>query len=114
MTKIPNLYRLMYENKITQKQLAESIGASQSNVSDWLNGKTLPSAEKLVAIADFFNVTVDYLLGRSDSRTPAAETAQPLTDDVRGGLINHLNQLTESELVELDHFVGYLLYRRKL
>ena len=114
MTKIPNLYRLMYENKITQKQLAESIGASQSNVSDWLNGKTLPSAEKLVAIADFFNVTVDYLLGRSDSRTPAAETAQPLTDDVRGGLTNHLNQLTESELVELDHFVGYLLYRRKL
>ena len=86
MTKIPNLYRLMYENKITQKQLAESIGASQSNVSDWLNGKTLPSAEKLVAIADFFNVTVDYLLGR----TPPISSAPTLSD-------------TEQELVELFH-----------
>lgn len=84
MSKIPNLYRLMYEYKITQKQLAESIGASQSNVSDWLNGKTLPSADKLVALADFFDVTIDYLFGR----TPPISSAPTLSD-------------TEQELVEL-------------
>lgn len=114
MTKIPNLYRLMYENKITQKQLAESIGASQSNVSDWLNGKTLPSAEKLVAIADFFNVTVDYLLGRTDEITPAEDAATPLTDSVRGKFYDELNQLSESDLGELLVFAQFLRYKHGL
>lgn len=114
MSKIPNLYRLMYEYKITQKQLAESIGASQSNVSDWLNGKTLPSADKLVALADFFDVTIDYLFGRTDVRTPAAETAQPLTDTARGKLYDELNQLSASDLDELLVFAQFLRYKHGL
>lgn len=84
MTKVPRLFDLMKENNITQKQLAEHIGASQGNISDWKSGKFVPSADKLVLIADFFNVSVDYLLGR----TPPISSAPTLSD-------------TEQELVEL-------------
>lgn len=108
-----NYALLCSENDMTPNAVCAALGLSSATATHWKNGR-IPNGETLSTIADFFGVTVDYLLGRTDVRMPAAETAQPLTDDVRGGLINHLNQLTESELVELDHFVGYLLYRRKL
>ena len=114
MTPFDRICLLIKENNTSGAKMAKDLGFSSGLFSQWKSGKQQISQKKLEQIADYFGVTVDYLLGRTDVRTPAAKTAQPLTDDVRGGLINHLNQLTESELVELDHFVGYLLYRRKL
>lgn len=114
MTKIPRLFELLKETNTSQKQLAEYIGASQGNISDWKSGKAVPASEKLCAIADFFNVSVDYLLGRTDVRTPAAETAQPLTTGARGEFDGWLNQLSEPELHELAVYIQFLLYKRGL
>ena len=65
--RIPKLFELLAEKNITAKKLAEAIGASEGNVSDWKSGKAIPSAEKLILIADFFDVSLDYLLGRTDN-----------------------------------------------
>lgn len=65
--RIPKLFELLTEKNITAKKLAEAIGASEGNVSDWKSGKAIPSAEKLILIADFFDVSLDYLLGRTDN-----------------------------------------------
>lgn len=64
--RIPKLFELMKTNNITAKKLSVSIGASEGNISDWKSGKAIPSAEKLVLIADFFDVSIDYLLERTD------------------------------------------------
>lgn len=114
MTKIPRLFELLKETNTPQKRLAEHIGASQGNISDWKSGKAVPASEKLCAIADFFGVTVDYLLGRTDVRTPAAETAQPLTDSARSKLYDELNQLSASDLDELLVFAQFLRYKHGL
>ena len=50
--------------KLTQKELAEQIGIKQNSYSDWENGKCRPSYEKLEKIADFFEVSLDWLFGR--------------------------------------------------
>lgn len=57
---------LMKHEKLTQMQLAKAIGVGQSSVSDWLNGKKEPSIESLWKLADFFDVSVDYLIGRKE------------------------------------------------
>jgi len=57
---------LREETGVTQSQLAEHIGVSQSSLSRWeleVNFIDVISAEKL---ADYFNVTIDYLCARSD------------------------------------------------
>ena len=49
---------------LDRKTLAELCGLSKNVVSRYENGEREPSSQSLVALADFFDVSVDYLLGR--------------------------------------------------
>lgn len=57
---------LMKNEKLTQMQLATALCIGQSSVSDWINAKSEPSIENLWKLADFFDVSVDYLIGRKE------------------------------------------------
>lgn len=52
--------------KLTQKQMAEKLGITQPSYIRYENGTSEPKLETLVKIADIFDVSVDYLLGRTD------------------------------------------------
>ncbi len=62
MTISQRIFELLKKNNKKQKELAESIGLSTSAISDWKKKGTNPAAENISAIADFFNVSTDYLL----------------------------------------------------
>lgn len=59
---------LREENKLTQQQLADSINISKSSISMYENNNRVPELETFEALADFFNVDMDYLKGKSDIR----------------------------------------------
>lgn len=63
------LKTLRLETKLTQKQVAQHFGISQQSYALWENGKRNP--KHLQTIANFFNVSTDYLLGDTDIKTPA-------------------------------------------
>ena len=50
--------------KLTQKEVADFIGKKCNTISDWENNKTFPSYENLVKLADIFEVSLDWLVGR--------------------------------------------------
>lgn len=52
--------------KITQKQAAQAAGVGERLYQSYEYGKVVPSATVLIALADFFDVSLDYLVGRSD------------------------------------------------
>lgn len=56
------LKELMAEDGTTQGQLAEGIGLRQSQVSNLINGKSLPGYYTLRALSNFFKVSADMLL----------------------------------------------------
>ncbi len=58
------------ENGMTQMQVSEKSGLSQSNINTWERGRSLPLPDGLIALANCFNCSVDYLLGR-DARNEA-------------------------------------------
>ena len=58
---------LRTSRKISQKDLARALKVSQQTVASWECGRTEPSNEFLKSIADYFNVSTDYLLGRESS-----------------------------------------------
>lgn len=64
---------LLRGSHTTQQQLAEAIGCSRQTVSLYANGNASPDAEKLKLIADFFHVSTDYLLGRTNTKTQNAD-----------------------------------------
>ena len=57
--------RLKYLRKIynvTQEDLAQYLGVKRNTISDWESGNSEPNIENIILIADYFNVTIDYLL----------------------------------------------------
>lgn len=60
------LKRTRLEKHATQKQVADGIGITEQAYQRYEYGKTVPSALVLIALADFFDVSLDYLVGRSD------------------------------------------------
>ena len=65
MTLIAERLKLLRkEKKLTQTELGEKVGIKQSSYSDWETGKNEPSLEKLIVLADFFEVSLDWLVGR--------------------------------------------------
>lgn len=61
------LKALRREKKITQEQLAKKVGVERSSIGKYEgSGNIMPSHEVLSALADFFDVSVDYLIGRTN------------------------------------------------
>ena len=62
------LVKLRKELNLTQEEFAQRIGYTRTAISAWEIGRNEPSNADTVKIADFFGVSTDYLLGKSDSR----------------------------------------------
>ena len=57
---------LREEKGLSQKEVAVLLNVSHQFVSSWERDRNRPCYEILVTVADFFDVTIDYLLGRED------------------------------------------------
>lgn len=57
---------LRVQHKMTQQDLAEIVGLTPTGISYWESGKAIPNVETLEKLASYFNVTVDYLLGKKE------------------------------------------------
>lgn len=62
----PRIKQLRTENGYSQQQLAEAISSSQQSITDWETGKKIPRTDALMALADLFNVSIDYIVGATD------------------------------------------------
>ena len=60
------LSEFLKEEKISQRQFANSIGVTAASVSYWRSGKKQPTAENLYLIAKTYNLSIDFLLGVRD------------------------------------------------
>lgn len=54
-------------NSITNRELADYVGITIRGLQFYLSGTKEPTMKNLIAIADFFRVSVDYLVGRTDN-----------------------------------------------
>ncbi len=87
------LKELRTEKGLTQGELAKCLGISQDSISLWEKGKRVPDTQYVIQFADFFNVSTDYLLGRTDELggailpSPANDLSseeRKLVEDYRG------------------------------
>lgn len=63
---VRNLKELRIKKSISQKQLADVIGVSQQSINKYENHMIEPDINTLIALADYFNTSVDYLIGHTD------------------------------------------------
>lgn len=84
---------------ITQKKLASYLGISDRAVGYYESGQRTPPPDILQKIADFFNVSTDYLLGRTNIYNPADEITEAVFDDPE--LLEFWRELKEREDLKL-------------
>jgi len=73
---IGNKLKLLREDKgISQIQLGLRFNISQESISSYELGKSNPSFDILCKYADYFRVSLDYIFGRTDTKTPIQETS---------------------------------------
>lgn len=119
------LSRLRKEKNMSQKEAAAGLGVSQALLSHYENGIRECGLDFIIKAADFYNVTTDYLLGRSDSKqgfTGAFTIKSDIGSDnlmgtltlfrAAGRLREYLIAKHDGELVdEIHHIYGMLIYR---
>lgn len=101
-----------------QKELAIDLCVSQPTISDWESGRKVPSARSTQKLADYFNVSIDYLLGRTDEKekpVPESGDGQSPIDEKRldEQLVQRLCSLTPEEQGKVDAFIQGLLSSRQ-
>lgn len=57
------LKELRKEKKLTQQELADKVGTNRFNITKWETGRTEPTLDNIIKLAEFLNVSVDKLLG---------------------------------------------------
>lgn len=81
MTTYEKIIALMNERGIKPSKLEEALGLSHSSISKWQ--KSQPSAEALAKVADYFGVSVDFLLGRTEHGYYADQDAVILAQQLK-------------------------------
>ena len=61
-----NLKKLRQQKKKTQLQVQMDTGIEQALLSKYESGKRIPPTETLITLADYYNVSMDYIMGRTD------------------------------------------------
>lgn len=80
LKEMSNRLKTLRESKgLTQPKLGELIGYDKATVSSCENGHTLPKSEVLIRLSDYYDVSIDYLLGRSEyTRKEIEDIGKPL------------------------------------
>ena len=92
---------------LLQEELASVLKVHQSAVSQWETDRTRPDTEILQAIADHFQVSVDYVLGRTEERMPKPVRA------VVNRVMEAVEDLSDAEIQEVIRYVSYLKFQHK-
>lgn len=99
---------------MTQRELAQRINVGNTTLSQYENGARVPSDEVKLKIAMVFGVSVDYLLGATDSREPISPTPAPPSAAQRpaeAAIAGELGSLSDRQL---DRLLGYIQALKEL
>lgn len=105
------LANLRKEKGLGQKQLAALLNMSVSTISNYENGVHFPDLLTLGKLAQFFDVTTDYLLGRTEYRCPPEAMSRYITTDYTvQDMVNTVLSLDSVSQVSVVNYVRYLKY----
>ena len=74
---------LREDRDMRQSDLAKATGINQRTLSNYETGKTLPDSHSLILLADFFRVSIDYLVGRTDHNLYASHDRDLLIEHIQ-------------------------------
>lgn len=107
------LKELREDKGLSQGKLGKQIGVAQSTVGMWENGTNKPENSKLVALANFFNVSTDYLLGKTNVKNAPADDETD-EDKIKFALFGgDAEEITDEMFEDVKRYAQFLKERNK-
>lgn len=104
---------LIKSRGMTKKAFCESLGISAGNFGDWKRGKTTPSTAKLIEIAAFFSVSLDWLMvGKGSPASGVMEIREDYEAEGDGAYTLSVSRLTDEEKLFIKEYVEFTEYRK--
>lgn len=100
-------YDLCGKKGMKPLQVVKEIGIAHGSITKWKNG-AMPSTKSLQKIADYFDVSVAYLLGKEDTAP-----ATPIEDNKKE-LFGHIDQMTDEQLEQLKTYAKFLIESKNM
>lgn len=94
------LKELRKQANLTQVELAKRLGIGQSSYADWERSKKKPIQENLVKISQVLGVSIDYLVGNTESKEDELDNIELLFRMNSKGLTNQEKEIFKKELIE--------------
>lgn len=100
-----NLVALRKNAKLSQRELAEKLNIAKANIGFYEVGRSEPNLENLVKIADFFDCSVDYLIGHQTNNVVYLDTLTP----TQKKLFELIKKLTDEQGLFLIGYISDML-----
>lgn len=93
------LRRLRTENNLTQDDLAEIFHKTKATISNYETGRYEPSLDIIIDLADHFNVSIDFLMGRTDRphEIPGEALSKELKELIDNGDIKYIDAIKDAK-----------------
>ena len=106
------LSNLCNERGISPNGVCAELGLSNATATKWKNG-AVPRQSTLRKIADYFGVSVSYLLGVADNPDPISLVDPSKKEPPMLEWLDKLDDMTPDELAEVEQFVEFILSKKK-
>lgn len=97
---------------MTKKAFCLELGISTGNLGDWKRGKSTPSTNKLIEIAAFFNVSLDWLMTGREKQAEYVQDQRAEYASNEKDWNSFASSLTESERTFIREYIEFTRYRR--
>lgn len=112
MKAVANLKKLRKEKNLSQQDVADFLHITRAAYTNIENGKRETDFNGLSTLAEYFGVTTDYLLGRSDEPTNTKNAPPQSRSAMEDEFIERLEILSLDEQREALGYLDYLVHRR--
>lgn len=102
------LNKLLDDRQLTAYKLSKALNISQGLMSDYKNGIRTPTYANLIKIANYFNVSVDYLLGKADENYKPPKNVYTLSDQEQS-VIEFFRQLPKQDQQQVERYTRLLV-----
>lgn len=102
---VKNLKKLRLQSGISQQKLAEIIGTSQQSINKYENHNVEPDINTLIDLANFFNTSVDYLIGNTDINHIIEKVYPYDLNGEESKLVDEYRKLTKDEKQSINDVI---------
>jgi len=102
------LKELRKEMKLTQEEFGKMINKTRSTIAGYETERKQPDYETLISIANIFDISVDYLLGRTDIRNPYKNCNKSIDKEAKLYKNIDVTDLPEEAIKQIEEYVEFM------